>query len=187
MTIGYVVISGTMPGQARVPRTKEVPTMLRSADMAVLEYRRAPVLEATTPSVREALRGLFGRLAGGAAAGSEQDGDAAPEPPAIASSFENRVRTLRENARAAYRSVEGSEDAAIDAALGVMEEEWRAIRLERDSFAEALKAIRLYAADARVRTVAGRALGRKPPEVAWDAGLHIAGRDRFPFVGEFDA
>ena len=69
----------------------------------------------------------------------------------------------------------------------MIEAEWRAARAERDNYAEALKAIRLYGADAQVRGLAERTLAPQPAHAAWDAGLHVTGRDRFPFMGEFDA
>ena len=56
------------------------------------------------------------------------------------------MRALRANAHAAYRSVEGGSGAALNAALAVLEAEWKSARAERDGYAEALKAIRVYAA-----------------------------------------
>jgi hypothetical protein len=161
--------------------------MLRSTDMAVMEFRRAePAKLAEVPATaRGGLRGLFARLGISLAA---DDSDAArPEAPAIATSFENKVRTLRANAHAAFHSVEGSGAAALDAALAVIEAEWHSARAERDGYAEALKAIRLYAIDPQVRGAAKRALARPAAPVAWDAGLHVSGRDRFPFMEESDA
>jgi hypothetical protein len=97
---------------------------------------------------------------------------AVPALPALATGFENRVRALRADARAAYRSVEGSEDAALDAALSVLEAEWQAARAARDGYAEALKAIRVYARDTGARALAERALRGRP--------VH----HRFPFEHE---
>ena len=105
---------------------------------------------------RGGFRGLLSRLGISAAEGEDAHGEA----PAIASSFENKVRMLRANARAAYNSVEGSHEAALDAALAVIEHEWLAARAERDAYAEALKAIRLYATEPGVRNIAKRTLAR---------------------------
>ena len=68
---------------------------------------------------------------------ADSDG-AAKQAPRLATSFENRVRRLRADAHAAFHSVEGArkvngpDAAALDAALAVMEAEWRAIVAERD-------------------------------------------------------
>jgi hypothetical protein len=119
---------------------------------------------------------------------NESEGvDDAPEVSPRAVRFETRVRAVRANAHAAHDSVEGGGDKAIDAALAVVESEWRACRDERDALAEALKAIRLYAGEAQVRRLAAEALSRRPVAAGWDAGLHITGRDRFPLMDEFDA
>jgi hypothetical protein len=162
--------------------------MLRSPDMAVIEFRRAEPERPTgePAATRGGIRGLFARL-GIAVAAADGEDAARPEAPPIATSFENKARTLRANAHAAFHSVEGSGAAALDAALAVIEAEWHAARAERDSYAEALKAIRLYALDPQVRGVAKRALARPAIPVAWDAGLHVSGRDRFPFMDEHDA
>ena len=158
--------------------------MLRTLDMAAIEFRRSRPDRLPEAPARAGIRGLLSRLG----IPAEADGaETRREAPAIASSFENRLRLLRANARAAYDSVEGSRDAALDAALDVVEREWLAARAERDGYAEALKAIRLYAADPRVRGLARRALADPGASAAWDAGLHVSGRDRFPFMDEPDA
>src|SRR5262245_54471132 len=100
---------------------------------------------------RAALRAWLARIAGDA------DGPGAAAP-ALATSFENRVRALRANAHAAFRSVEDNQGAALDAALAVLEAEWQATREARDGYAEALKAIRVYARDTGTRAIAERAL-----------------------------
>ena len=85
------------------------------------------------------------------------------------------MRALRADAHAAYRSVEGGAEAALDAALAVLEAEWQATRAARDGYAEALKAIRVYARDSGTRALAERALrGERAP-----APVH-----RFPFEHE---
>jgi len=101
--------------------------------------------------------------------GYEVRGEAPQERlPRLATSFENRVRSLRANAHAAFRTVEGARDveatdaAALDAALRVVEEEWRAAIAARDTYAETLKAIRLYAPDARSRRMAEQGLTNQP-------------------------
>ncbi|MER2507516.1 hypothetical protein [Amaricoccus sp.] len=65
---------------------------------------------------------------------------------------------LRANARAAYSSVVGTHEQALDAALAVIEAELVAVRARCDAHAEALKSIRLYATDAETRALAARGL-----------------------------
>jgi hypothetical protein len=153
-----------------------------------------PAVETGEPvSVRGALRSLLTRVAVG--------GDPSPTPPrdpddadgmeeaapAIATRFENKVRTLRANAHAAYHSVEGTQHTAVDAALDVIEAEWHAARIQRDRYAEALKSIRLYAGDMWSRAMAHRALGLRC-DAAGERPLPIAtGMVRYPFMDEFDA
>jgi hypothetical protein len=157
---------------------------MRSQAISVTSYpgARLEITEASGP-FRGALRALLGRRAAvdvDAATGLSDD-----TAPRLASSFENRVRRMRANAHAAYRSVNGDPEAALDAALAVIEAEWHATRAERDSFGEALKSIRLYAQDRRARALAERALdSRSEP-----ATIHGArsGARRFPFEDEFDA
>jgi hypothetical protein len=122
---------------------------------------------------RQSLLALFGRLGapGRRAAAADplqplaaaaDHGLAASEveaaAPSLATRAQNRLRRLRDEARAAYASVVGSHDAALDAALAVVEAEWRAAACERDRYGEALKAIRLYAGDAHSRQRARHAL-----------------------------
>jgi hypothetical protein len=125
-------------------------------------------LENPPAGARAALRAWLARLAAGQRIEPE-----APELPGLATGLENRARALRANAHAAYRSVEGSEGAALDAALAVLEAEWQATRAARDVYAEALKAIRVYARDGGARALAERAL-RAPARP----------RSRFPFADE---
>ena len=103
---------------------------------------------------RAALRAWLARIA----AGTPRSSRPRPWAPGLATGFENRVRALRADAHAAYHSVEGGADAALDAALAVLEAEWQSTRAERDGYAEALKAIRVYARDTGTRTLAERAL-----------------------------
>jgi hypothetical protein len=111
------------------------------------------VIDREPAGARAALRAWLGRIAG-----DPEARPAADAAPGLATSFENRVRALRANAHAAYRSVEGGEAAALDAALAVLEAEWQATRAARDGYAEALKAIRVYARDNGTRALAERAL-----------------------------
>jgi hypothetical protein len=111
--------------------------------------------------------------------------------PRLATSFENRVQRLRADAHAAYRSVEGArgaegpDAAALEAALAVVEAEWRAALADRDSYAEALKAIRVYAPDPQCRAMAARGLSGAPVTPA-AAGAASSGVSRFPFIDEPD-
>ena len=75
-----------------------------------------------------------------------------------ARALDNRRRRLRANAHAAFHSVQGSEEAAVDAALAVVEAAWLAARAEREAYAEVLKVIRLYARDCEIRALAAQVL-----------------------------
>lgn len=167
--------------------------MTRSAEMALIGFRRMELENADAPaSMRAALRSLLARLGRPGAADADgtvgEDGDGfAPDAPSAETRFEGKVRSVRANALAAFDSAEGTVHQAVGAALAVVEAEWRACRKERDDYAEALKTIRLYAKDARVRDLAARTLDPRPGVAAWHAGLHVTGRDRFPFMDEFDA
>jgi hypothetical protein len=163
--------------------------MLRTADTALIEFRRCDSEKlAPAPLGRSGLFGLLGRL-GLPVTPAEPDDKATQDASdlRLASSEDNHLRTLRANAHAAFRTVEGSPEAALDTALSVYETELRAARAARDSYAEALKTIQLYATDAGARSKAAQALTRPRGMEAWDAGLHVTGRDRFPFMGELDA
>ena len=166
--------------------------MRRSSDVSVIEMPRpfAPDMPEAPSTVRAAIRALFARLGAAAPAiGEARDGEAdeGRAAPAVATSFENKVRLMRANAHAAYRSVEGAEAAAIDAALAVVESEWHAARAQRDSFAEALKSIQLYAEDAKARAMAAQALAsRVEAAMPCSSGARLSGRSRFPFMDEID-
>jgi hypothetical protein len=134
-------------------------------DMTATDGREAP-------AVRASILALFARL--GAPGGRRGPGGeplarafefevALPEAaevaaPALASRAANRARRLRDEARAAYAAVVGPRDAALDAALAVIEGQWQAAVRDRDRLGEALKAIRLYSADADSRQRARDAL-----------------------------
>jgi len=142
------------------------PEMRNSSEMVIANS--ADAIEAPV-SVRSALSALLGRLSPEAAPGQGEltPPDAEDAPPKIASSFENRLRTVRANAFAAYDSVEGGDHAAaLGAALALVEAEWFAARAQRDAYAEALKTIRLYGRDARSRAQADHALATRPEVLA---------------------
>jgi hypothetical protein len=134
-------------------------------------------------SVRRALRVLLGRLmSGGPEAACGRAEERADGGPCLSTRFENSVRRLRANAHAAYSSVEGPQSAALDAALRVVEAEWRAALAQRDGYAEALKSIRLYAREREARLLAERALAERA--VFAGSRDHQAGSSRYPFEHE---
>lgn len=106
--------------------------------------------------VRAALGALFRRR--GDAAEATPAEPAVPDAPALPDAFEVRVRTQRANAHAAFRSVQGAPEAALDAALAVLEAEWRAAREASLRYADALKHVRLYSFDDASRRQAWLAL-----------------------------
>ena len=130
-------------------------------------------------SARAALRAWLARLGTGGDPHFAPEFEAGPEAPGVATSFENRVRRLRADAHAAYHSVEGTERAAIDAALAVLEAEWHAARALSDGYAEALKAIRVYGRDPGARDLAARALAPRH-----DRPCTASGWSRYPFDQE---
>lgn len=105
-------------------------------------------------SVRGALRALFGRLGGDAVLVPGAAPAPRPVVQPLATPCENRRQLLRANARAAHDSVQGTPEAALDAALAVVEAAWLEACEERNAYAEALKAIRMYSEDAKVRGIA---------------------------------
>jgi len=131
--------------------------MLRSRDVSI-EMRQPDFTPEVPGSVRGALRALFGRLGGDQVLSPGGEPAAAPQAPALASCLENRRQLLRANARAAYDSVQGTPQAALDAALAVLEAAWLEANEERDTHAETLKAIRMYSEDAKVRGIASESL-----------------------------
>jgi hypothetical protein len=132
-------------------------------------------------SVRNALRSWLPWLSAGEAAEFDDEGRAEGARE-IAAPFENEVRMLRANARAAYRCVEGAREidgcdgAALEAALDVVEAAWRSAIDQRNAHAEALKAIRLYASDPRCRAMAAGSLA--------GSGARRGAR---PLPGDYDA
>jgi len=115
----------------------------------------------------------------------------AQETPGRATAFENRVRKLRAEAHAAFRTVEGArriegrDAAALDNALDVLETEWRAAVAEHERAAEALKAIQVYSPDARCRSMAAQGLSGSA--LPWATRRSTSGVGRFPFTDEPDA
>jgi hypothetical protein len=190
ITIDYVVISDMdersahPSAQAAGPPIERRNGMLRTADMAVLEFRRSEPGAPAAPSAG-GLRGLLCRLGLAPTVTTGDDEEDVRASDRLATHDENRLQALRANARAAFDSVEGGGDPALDAALDVVEAEVQAARATRDTYAEALKAIRLYATDPKARDIAAGALARPRQTAAWDAGLHVTGRDRIPFTGDY--
>jgi hypothetical protein len=142
-------------------------------------------------SVREALRAWLSRLVADAASAWDAPTRASGHSSRLATSFENQVRRLHADAHAAFRSVEGArrlqgpDAAALDAALAVVEAEWRAALSDRNNYAEALKAIRAYAPDPCCRAMAAEGLSGAP--LSLDRMVpSSSGAARFPFVDEFD-
>jgi len=94
---------------------------------------RAPTWEAETPSVDPRLRRTHERQA-----------------------------RLRAEAHAAFRSVEGSGPAALDAALSVLESEIARLSDTAEAYGEALKSVRTYDDDPAQRALAQTALYAYP-------------------------
>lgn len=106
------------------------------------------MLEGAIPMPAEALRRLDRR---------------APESRAAE---DGALRRTRENARAAYRCVDGGGDAALEAAFAVFSAEFAALRAECARKDEALKTVRLYASEASIRAIANDALAPGDPAAA---------------------
>ena len=70
--------------------------------------------------------------------------------------------TRRAQAHAAFRTVAGGEQPALDAALGVVEAEVARLRQAVLVYGEALKAIQVYGPDEETRVAAKAALRRAP-------------------------
>lgn len=138
---------------------------------------------AAQPGIRATIRALVGRLGapdlaatealgllppplslpGLAAASADwetgpRDPAAEPEETAPTRSHRAAAALRRANAHAAYASVEGTQEAALDAALAVVEAELAAMEIRCAAQAEALKRLRLYANDATTRALATKGL-----------------------------
>ena len=126
------------------------------------------------PRRAAALRAWLARIAAGAAQfePAEAAGGAGPRHR-----FENRVRGCAPTPVPPTRASRAARDAALDAALAVLEAEWHAPRAASDGYAEALKAIRVYARDS------GSARARRAGAGAAPARPGASGH-RFPFEHE---
>lgn len=155
--------------------------MHAESDMVFLDGA-APRESAAQPGIRATIRALVGRLGAPDLAATEALGllppplsmplaaasadwetgprDPAAEPEETAPTRTHRAAAAlrRANAHAAYASVEGTHEAALDAALAVVEAELAAIEIRCAAQAEALKRLRLYANDAATRALATKGL-----------------------------
>jgi hypothetical protein len=118
------------------------------------------MLDDTRTGLNGAVRQLFARIAPAsvrrpAVWETRAPGEAGPRDlPADTS--------RRADAHAAYRAVKGSEQAALDAALAVIEAEVARLRGTVLAYGEALKEIEVYGSDPSVRSTAAAALRRAP-------------------------
>jgi hypothetical protein len=123
-----------------------------------------PPMWSRTPGARTSplgIRGLINRLAGR---------PSEPVPAETETSRDARDRAaaagadaaLRARAEAAYRTVSGAGDGALDAALGVMEAEIGRLRDAVQAYGETLKTIEVYAGDDAARAAARAALRARP-------------------------
>jgi hypothetical protein len=117
--------------------------------------RRLPAVWETDPGRRPLRR----------AADDPEEADADP-----------RASARRAHAHAAFRTVEGGEQAALDAALGVVEAEVARLRQAVLVYGEALKAIRVYGPDEETREAAAAALSRAPERLRAAAPVPQADR-----------
>lgn len=88
----------------------------------------------------------------------------------------DRTTARRAHAHAAFRTVERGEQAALDAALGVVEAEVARLRQAVLVYGEALKAIRVYGPDEETREAAATALSRAPERLRAAAPVPQADR-----------
>jgi len=123
------------------------------------------MLDDTRTGLNGAVRQLFARIAPNALAAPSPRpvvwetgaGEAGPRDRAPCAD-----RSRRADAHAAYRAVKGSEQAALDAALAVIEAEVARLRGTVLAYGEALKEIEVYGRDPSVRSTAAAALRRAP-------------------------
>jgi hypothetical protein len=121
-----------------------------------------------------ALRALLARLAGRAPAFAD-----APSPlDARARRTLARQAKLRAEAHAAFRSVEGPAQAALDAALAVLESEIARLGDAAAAYGEALKSVRTYDEDPARRAMAAAALYAFPVPLAAPAPVPQARQPR---------
>jgi hypothetical protein len=137
------------------------------------------MLDDTRTGLNSAVRQLLARIATTAAsrpipavwetgaAGEAGPRDRVPSPEAA----------RRAHAHAAFRSVEGSEQAALDAALAVVEAEVSRLRGTVLAYGEALKEIEVYGSDPSARGTAAAALRRAPERLRAAPPVPHVGRD----------
>ena len=138
------------------------------------------MLDDTRTGLNGAVRQLFARIAPSAVAAptprpviwATDAGEAGPRDRVPAADT-----TRRADAHAAYRAVKGSEQAALDAALAVIEAEVARLRGTVLAYGEALKEIEVYGRDPSVRSTAAAAL-RRAPERLEAAAAGAASRAR---------
>jgi hypothetical protein len=139
------------------------------ASLAIADDGQAPA------GLNAAVRSLFARLSSGAAEAPARparsvravwetdhgrrplDRDTDPEE-----AEPDEAGTRRTQAHAAFRIVQGAEQAAVDAAIGVVEAEVTRLRRTVLAYGEALKAIQVYGPDEETRKTAAAALRRAP-------------------------
>ena len=115
-------------------------------------------------SLAETWTALFARLTGRGRAAVPAERAAAP---AGQTGPETGSSALRAEARAAYRAVEGgAPEAALEAALGVMERRIAELRKAVLAYGEGLKTIEVYSADDASRAAARTALRAAPERLA---------------------
>jgi hypothetical protein len=133
------------------------------------------MLDDTRTGLNGAVRQLFARIAPTALDRSArrpavwETGPGGEADPAV---------SRRAHAHAAYRSVEGSPQAALDAALSVIEAEVSRLRGTVLAYGEALKEIEVYGRDPSVRSTAAAALRRAPERLRAPAPVPHLARDR---------
>lgn len=134
---------------------------------AIADVRQAPA------RLNAAVRSLFGRRAPSARCDPAQpvrsvravwETGRGHRPPALEPDDESKQRAAirHANAHAAYRSVHGNKQAALDAALAVVEAEVARLRGTVLTYGEALKALQVYGPDEETRRTAAAALHLAP-------------------------
>lgn len=111
------------------------------------------------PGLAETWRELFARL-------TRRSRAIAPQAEAAPCGETGPCAGLRAEAQAAFRSVDGSSEAALDAALAVLERRINALQQAAGCYGEALKTIQVYSADEASRATARHALRAAPERLA---------------------
>ena len=122
-----------------------------------------------TTRTTDAVRALFSRLSIGVSAPGEAarivspvwETDPGSRPP-VRDDDARETEARRAEAHAAFRSVTGPDQAAVDAALVVVEAEVSRLRKAVLAYGEALKEIEVYGSCAESRKTAAKALRRVP-------------------------